>query len=296
MIPPPSGTIVDAHLHVWNPARGDYPWLGPHLAPINRVMALPEVAPELTRHGVRAVVLVQSADADFDTDLMLATAREHRQVVGVVGWVPLDQPAVAADRLARLRDDPLFVGVRSLIHERADPHWILGREADAGLALLEREGVPFDFVASGHQALATAAEVARRHPGLRLILDHLGAPPLHGDADQAGHWRGLLAELAGHPQVHAKVSGLYVHPDLDGGALRRAHECIGAAWELFGSHRLMYGGDWPICLLREPYGRMLDMIGQALPDLDDRSRDGILAATAARVYRIDEQRLAHAIA
>src|SRR4051794_31239540 len=162
-------TIIDAHLHVWDPSRGVYPWLGAHLAPVNRAMTLPEVLPELTERGIGAVVLVQSADDGFDTDLMFETARSHRQVVGVVGWVPLDLPAAAADRLARLRDEPLFAGVRNLIHERQDPHWILRHDVDAGLDLLEQAEVPFDFVAGGPQALATAAEVARRHPGLHLV-------------------------------------------------------------------------------------------------------------------------------
>ncbi|MFC7760008.1 amidohydrolase family protein [Catellatospora bangladeshensis] len=172
----PIATIIDAHLHVWDPSRGVYPWLGEHLAPVNRAMTLREVMPELTDRGVGAVVLVQSADAGFDTDLMFETARSHPEVAGVVGWVPLDLPAEAAGRLAWLRDEPLFAGVRNLIHERADPDWILRPDVDAGLGLLEQAEVPFDFVAGGPQALATAAEVARRHPGLHLILDHLGAP------------------------------------------------------------------------------------------------------------------------
>jgi L-fuconolactonase len=292
MTRPAAETIIDAHLHVWNPARGVYPWLGADLAPINRAMTLPEVLPELTARAVTAVVLVQSADDDFDTDLMFETARSHRQVVGVVGWAPLDLPATAANRLARLRDDPLFVGVRNLIHERDDPHWILRPDVDAGLDLLERAGVPFDFVAGGPGALATAAEVARRHPGLHLILDHLGAPPLHAEDGQAQRWLLELEALADHPRVYAKLSGLYLRHDPAGSGLRRAGAYISAALRLFGSHRLMYGGDWPICLLHEPYGRTLDIIRHSLPDLDAAGWDDILAATAARVYGIDQRRLA----
>ncbi|WP_155370704.1 amidohydrolase family protein [Catellatospora vulcania] len=294
MTSPTLGTIVDAHLHVWDPSRGEYPWLGPSLAPVNRPMALPEVLPELADRGINAVVLVQSADSDFDTDLMFEAAAAHRQVVGIVGWVPLDQPTLAARRLAHLRADPLFAGVRSLIHERPDPHWILGRPADAGLDLLEQQGVPFDFVAAGPQALTVAAEVARRHPGLHLVLDHLGAPPLSDDPEQAERWRQSLEVLAGHPRVYAKLSGLYPGRVADGGAPSRAGAHIRTALGLFGTQRLMYGGDWPICLLHEPYGRTFDLARQTLADLDAAGWDDILAATAARVYRIDPARLAAA--
>jgi L-fuconolactonase len=194
--------------------------------------------------------------------------------------------------LARLRDDPLFVGVRNLIHEQPDPRWILREDVDEGLDLLEQAGVPFDFVASGLPALVTAAEVARRHPGLRLILDHLGAPPMRADPDQAQRWLQAMEVLAGYPQVHAKLSGLYLRHDPDGGGLRQTYGCIGEALRLFGTGRLMYGGDWPICLLHEPYGRTLDIIRRALPDLDSAGWNDILAATATQVYRIDPQRLA----
>ncbi|GAA1651377.1 amidohydrolase family protein [Catellatospora bangladeshensis] len=290
----PIATIIDAHLHVWDPSRGVYPWLGEHLAPVNRAMTLREVMPELTDRGVGAVVLVQSADAGFDTDLMFETARSHPEVAGVVGWVPLDLPAEAAGRLARLRDEPLFAGVRNLIHERADPDWILRPDVDAGLGLLEQAEVPFDFVAGGPQALATAAEVARRHPGLHLILDHLGAPPLDADSGQAQQWLHDLEVLAGHPRVYAKLSGLYLGPDPAGDRLRRAGSHIRAALRLFGSDRLMYGGDWPICLLHEPYGRTLDIVRHSLPDLDATGWHDILTATATRVYGIDLRRPASA--
>lgn len=291
MTHPPRETIIDAHLHVWDPSRGVYPWLGPHLAPIDRAMTLSEVTPALVDHGVGAAVLVQSADDDFDTDLMLETARSDHRIVGVVGYVPLHRPSVAVDRLARLRDDPLFVGVRNLIHEREDPSWILRPDVDEGLGLLEEAGVPFDFVAAGPAALGTAAEVARRHPGLHLVLDHLGAPPLRAGLDHAEQWSHHLEFLAGCPRVYAKLSGLYLGDDPDGEALRRLGSHLRTALRLFGSERLMYGGDWPICLLHETYGRTLDLVRQALSELDAAGRRDVLAGTATRVYRIDRSRI-----
>ncbi|MDI1466210.1 amidohydrolase family protein [Catellatospora sp. KI3] len=288
--------IIDSHTHVWNPSRGRYPWLTPELSPLDRAMTLAELLPDLARHGVAGVVLVQSADADFDTDLMLETAQAHRQVVGVVGWVPLDQPARAAARLARLTANPLFVGVRNLIHEQPDPQWILSAEADAGLGLLEQAGVPFDFVAARPEAMAVAVEVARRHPDLHLVLDHLGAPPLaQGGALRAEQWLRDVEALAARPRVYAKLSGLYLRREPDRAGLARLGGFIGAAVELFGPRRLMYGGDWPICLLHEPYGRTLDIVRRSLPNLDDPGWDDILSATAARVYGLDAQRLAAAL-
>ncbi|MEV0458219.1 amidohydrolase family protein [Catellatospora methionotrophica] len=294
MAHPPPATIIDSHLHVWDPTRGVYPWLGHHLAPIDRAMTLSEVAPELADRGVGGVVLVQSADDDFDTDLMLETAGSDRRVVGVVGYVPLHRPSVAAARLARLRDDPLFVGVRNLIHEREDPAWILRPDVDAGLDLLERAGVPFDFVAGGPEALATAAEVARRHPGLHLILDHLGAPALRTGHDHAERWSQQLEFLAGRPHVYAKLSGLYLGPDPEGDALARLGVHLHDALRLFGTDRLMYGGDWPICLLHERYGRTLDLLRHGLPDLDAAGWRDVLAGTATRVYGLDQNRVAAA--
>ncbi|MFI6350131.1 amidohydrolase family protein [Streptomyces sp. NPDC050560] len=281
-------TVIDAHQHVWDLGRAPYDWLGPAMAPVDRTVAFTEARPALRAAGVTGTVLVQAADHDADTDHMLATAAAHPEIVGVVAWVPLDDPARARARLTALRRDPHVVGVRALLHERAEQDWILRPEAGESLALLAAEGVAFDYVVSAPAALAHLPELARRHPGLRLVVDHLGKPPVGGDARERAAWRGLLAAAARHPNVHAKLSGLYAaHGPLDSWTTRAVRPFVDDALDLFGPGRLMYGGDWPVSLLAGGYARTWEAYTHLLADLDTAARDAVLGGTATAFYRID---------
>ncbi|WP_267714424.1 amidohydrolase family protein [Streptomyces sp. CoH17] len=281
-------TVVDSHLHVWDPGQAAYDWLGPAMAPVDRAMRFQDVRPALRAAGVGAAVLVQAADNDADTDLMLATAAAHPEVVGVVAWVPLDDPDRARDRLTVLLRDAHVVGVRTLLHERPDPEWVLGPEADAGFALLAEAGLPFDYSTTSPAALHHLPELAARHPALRLVVDHLGKPPVGGGREDRAEWRRLIAAAARHPGVHAKVSGLYrATGALDAWTTDEVRPFVEDALELFGPERLMYGGDWPVSLLAGGYARTWEAVGELLARLAPGERAAVLGGTAARFYRLD---------
>ncbi|MDQ4137662.1 MAG: amidohydrolase family protein, partial [Actinomycetota bacterium] len=157
--------ILDAHVHVWDPGRADYPWLGSGMGDLARAIGPDELAPTLTRLGVQGVVLVQASDNAEDTAVMLETVEQHPQVVGVVAWAPLDRPDELPEHLARLARSRRVVGIRNLIHER-EPGWLLRPDTDRGLAELARWQFPLDFVTSGPAALAELPVLGRRHPDL----------------------------------------------------------------------------------------------------------------------------------
>ncbi|CAL9355038.1 amidohydrolase family protein [Streptomyces sp. enrichment culture] len=288
-------TVVDAHLHVWDPGRAAYDWLGPAMAPVDRAMRLRDARPLLRAAGVTAAVLVQAADNDADTDHMLATAATNPEAVGVVVWLPLDDPDRAAARLRVLRPDPHVVGVRALIHERSDPDWILRPDVGATLALLADAGLAFDYVTSSPAALRHVPELAARHPGLRLVVDHLGKPPVGGGPEERTEWRRLIAAAARQPGVHAKLSGLYTAAGaLDSWTTAQVRPFVGQALELFGPERLMYGGDWPVSVLAGGYARTWEAVGAFLAPLAPAERAAVLGDTAARFYRIDPDLLSAA--
>jgi L-fuconolactonase len=283
---------IDAHQHVWNLDRASYPWLGPDLAEINRTIEFDEVRPELRAAGVAATVLVQSADNAADTDHMFEVAARHPEVVGVVGWLPMDRAAEAADRLAELRENPLFVGVRTLIHDLPDPDWLLRPDVDEGLGVLEAADVPFDLVAVLPRHLELVPVLTERHPGLRIVIDHLGKPPL--GADQRA-WRALLSAAAASPNVFGKVSGLYPAGHLsEAAAAVQVRPPIEHALDVFGAERLMYGGDWPISVLHGGYSTAHRNLSAALAGLPTDDRDRVWCQTAVEFYRLSPVRLAAA--
>jgi len=287
-----TGTIIiDAHQHVWDPTRADYDWLGPELAPINRAIGFDELKPQLASAGITGTVLVESADNDEDTELMLETAAANPEVVAVVAYAPLHRPADVAAHLDSFRGNSLVVGVRNLIHNIPDTEWLLRPEVDEGLGLIEDAGLAFDLVAVLPEHLALVPILVERHPALRIVIDHLAKPPV-GLADNQPWWD-LIARAAQSPTVFAKVSGLY-SATADSGAwtpeLLRPY--LAHAIECFGSDRLMYGGDWPISILSGGYDRVWQGLSQLFEELSVTDHDLLLRKTAIEFYRIDPMRIA----
>jgi L-fuconolactonase len=286
--------IIDAHQHVWDLDRAHYGWLGPELAPINQTMSEQAVLPQLRRAGVDGVVLVQAADNAEDTAFMLEVSGQFPQVVGVVGYVPLDDPARVRTDLVALGTDPLVVGVRNLIHDLPDPDFLLRRDVNEGLALVAGAGLSFDVVSALPRHLEHVSVLARRHPDLRIVIDHLSRPPI-GAADMEPWWT-LIERAAAEPNVTAKVSGLYRDENRAAWTTELIRPVFERALEVFGPQRLMYGGDWPISVLAGGYDRVWEGLQPLFAQLSEPDRADILGGTARRVYRLPPDRLAAAAA
>jgi L-fuconolactonase len=277
--------VIDSHLHIWDLQRAQYPWLGPHLAPIDVSLGLDDVRADLRFSGVDGVILVQAADNSDDTETMLAVADQAPEVVGVVAWAPLDDPVQTAVRIAQLRAHPRFVGVRVLIHDLADRDWIVRPGPDAGLEVLAAHGVPFDYVTADPAALVHVPTICERHPDLRVVIDHLGKPPLGGSAAQLGSWRDLLVRAAASPSVYAKISGLYpVAGDATAWSPEDLRPIVDVALDVFGPGRLMLGSDWPVSVLAGGYRRVWGELARVVAELDPADRDAVLGGTAAAFY------------
>lgn len=278
--------IIDAHLHVWDLGRARYPWLTEDAGILHRDHAIEEILPTLAASGIGGAVLVQASDEAADTDLMIDVARRHPEVVGIVGWVPLDRPDLVPDALDRLSTEPLVVGIRSLVHE-LPPGWLAGAAQDESLSLLEAAGLTLDFPTKDPAALAELVALGERHPELGLVVDHLGKPPIGRGERERAQWRELLAAIAENPHASAKVSGLYsATGDPAAWTVDSIRPFVDDALELFGPGRLMYGGDWPVARIAGGYERMWDALTSILQHLDPADRDLVLGGAAERIYRL----------
>lgn len=287
--------IIDAHQHVWDLNRAEYPWLGPELGEINRSIGFDELRNSLVRAGVHGTVLVEAADNAEDTKLMFDTAAANPEIVGIVAYVPLDRPEDAAPVLGELTKSSLTVGIRNLIHNQADPDWLLGAEVDAGLTLLEDADVAFDVVSVLPRHLELVPILSERHPRLRMVIDHLSKPPIGLESSQP--WWDLIAAAAQNPLVYAKASGLYSATDDPASwSVDTVRPYFDRALEVFGANRLMYGGDWPVSMIAGGYDRVWDGLQEVFASLDETERERVLGGTAIDFYRLDPQRIAAAVA
>jgi L-fuconolactonase len=274
--------VVDAHLHIWDLERSDYAWLTPELGALYATFTAEQAGAELEAAGIASAVLVQAEDSERDTDLMLEAARRHPWIAGVVGWVQLDDPAVAERQLDRRLQDPWFRGVRHLVHDDARDDFLRLPSVRRSLRTLAERGISFDVPDAWPRHLAATADLAGALEDLRVVVDHLGKPPF-GGSDWDG-WRTTLAEVAAHPNTTAKVSGLQVPGrPFTVAEVRPAWE---VALELFGPGRLMWGSDWPLTVLVGGYGYASDVMSSLIAELSPDEQLQVTRSTAAAVYKL----------
>lgn len=275
---------VDAHQHFWNLSRVAYPWLTPNAGPLYRSYEPTELAPRLRAAGIDRTILVQAANSFDDTDAMLAQATAYDWIGAVVGWVPLLEPREAALALDRYAQHPKFRGVRHLIHTEADPDWLMREPVIESVRLLAARGLVFEVVAVFPDHLKHVPALAERAPGLTIVIDHLAKPPIRDRLLEP--WATQLAMAAHYPAVHAKVSGLNTAADPQTWTAADLQPYIDIALGEFGAERLMFGSDWPVCLLAGDYARVWTETNRALAGRSLTEIDAVLGETAARVYHI----------
>lgn len=244
--------IVDTHQHSWDLERVAYPWLVPDFGPIARTYTPAELEPQLASAGVSYTVFVQSANSYADTEYMFEQASRYPWIAGVVGWVPLLYPDVAARVLDRFTANPLFRGMRHLIHNEADPRWLLQERVIEGLKVLADRGLTFDVVATLPEHMACMPVLGERVPGLKMVIDHLGQPPI--STRGMGRWGEDIKVAAENPNVYAKISGLGTASGLpETWSADDVRPYIDYVLDVFGPGRCMFGGDWPVSVLAGGY-------------------------------------------
>jgi L-fuconolactonase len=268
--------VIDAHHHLWDPARRDYPWLA-GLDPIRR----PYTVDDLRQvSDADATVLVQTVPSADETAEFLATAAADGPVAGVVGWVDLTAPDVA-DRLAALDHRALLVGIRHQVENEPDPEWLLRADVRRGLTAVAEAGLTYDLLVNPAQ-YAAAATVADHLPDAPFVLDHAGKPPI-ASGEIVG-WARAITEIARRPNVFCKLSGLVTEADW---ASWRAGDLAPYAEHVltaFGADRVLFGSDWPVCELAATYAQVVEVAESCTAGLSPAERHEVFEATARRAY------------
>ena len=283
---------VDAHHHLWDLKIRAQEWLrAPELKPIWRDFDLRDLEPEARAAGVDKTVLVQVAASVEETKEFLAFAACNELIGGVVGWTDLtgEDPA---GQLAALREGPggqTLRGIRHLVEGEPDPAWLARPEVRNGLRAVAAAGLSYDLLVNPLQATA-ALHVVRAIPELTFVLDHLGKPNIaagttEGSAPDA-HWSAWIHELAAEPNVVCKLSGMVTEAHWSTWTVTDLRPYADVALDAFGPDRLMFGSDWPVCLLAGTYAEVFSTARQLTDLLSEEERAAVFGGTAERVYRL----------
>ncbi len=274
---------IDAHQHFWDPARLPYPWMPPEPYPLHRPF-LPETLGIILRNNrFDGSLAVQATNAPEEAPWLLDLATQHDFILGVVAWVDLKRPDLGRT-LDQLQRHPKFKGVRHPVPEESGD-WLFRADGLSGLDELARRQLPFDLLLQSNQ-LALLPRLADRLPSLSLVLNHAGKPPIA--AREIEPWASDLARAAEIPRLTCKLSGLIAQADRAAWTSADLMPYVQHALTCFGPDRLLFGSDWPHCLLAGNWKRSLAAFTQACGPLSVETRSKILGETAMRVYGIEQ--------
>jgi L-fuconolactonase len=271
-------TIVDTHQHYWNLSEVAYPWLVPEYGAIYDTFTPEQLEPHLKEAGVDKTVLVQSANSYEDTASMLVKADYNDWIAAVVGWVNLLDPEETNQRLEIYRQNPKFVGMRHLIHTEPDGDWVLQDAVIESLKVLAGHSKTFDVVAVFPNHLKHVPTLAERVPELMMVIDHLAKPPV---GEEASPWFDQMEAAAQSPNVYAKLSGQFDNPNWTVDDVR---PYVDFSLEQFGPERIMFGSDWPVCILGGSYGSVWANTQALIAGLSQADREAVLCGTAVDFY------------
>ena len=272
---------IDSHQHFWKYDAAQYPWI-PKGSALHRDWLPPDLAPLLAAAGLDGCIAVQARQSLEESRWLLQLADQHAIIQGVVGWVDLRDPEVG-NELAALARHPKFRGVRHVVQDEPDALFMLGDDFLRGISQLKALGMTYDFLIHPRQ-LPAAIEVARRFPEQPFVLDHIAKPEIRNGT--LSPWREHLRELAKFPNVCCKISGMVTearNPDWQEADFELYLETVFAA---FGEDRVMYGSDWPVCLLASSYERVFDLASNVKRYLGTEGREKFFGGNAARFYGV----------
>jgi L-fuconolactonase len=280
--------VIDAHQHFWDPARADYPWMeAPELARIRRAFGPADLAPVLRANAVDASILVQCRSSIEETEEFLRVAAATPFVIGVVGWADLTDGALdeTLNRLRGLPGGDRLVGIRHQVHDEGDPDWLLREDVQRGLAAVFAQDLAYDLLVRTRE-LPAAIATAQAFPQGRFVLDHVAKPPISEGFSR--EWADPLAALAASGNVWCKISGLATEAKWDDWDAERLLPFVAHAAKCFGEDRLIFGSDWPVCLLAGSYGAIKGALEACLTKLGPHVRDKAFGANARRAYRLPQ--------
>jgi L-fuconolactonase len=274
---------IDAHHHLWRYSKEEYDWIGPGMEAIARDFLPANLQAELAACGIGGSVAVQARQTLAETDWLLELAESSALVRAVVGWAPIADKRFPAI-LEKLRTNTKLKGLRHIIQAEPDDEFILRKDFNVGIKALCGSGLVYDILVY-ERHLPAAIKFVDRHPNQVFVLDHLAKPRIKGRILEP--WRTNLFELAKRENVYCKLSGMVTEAKWAQWNVSDLRPYVDAALEAFSPARLMFGSDWPVCLLASNYRMWFQTAQDLLGQLSASEKELVFGAVANRIYWLE---------
>lgn len=273
---------IDSHQHFWSYNLVEYPWITDRLSRIRRDYLPPDLEIELSKLKLGGSIAVQARQSLEESRWLLTLADSYSSIRGVVGWVDLRSEQVA-DQLTEFAKHPKFVGVRHVVQDEPDEQFMLRPDFLRGLGTLKGFNLTYDLLLYPKH-LPAAIKVVEQLPQQPFVLDHIAKPLINAGA--ISPWNDHIKDLARFPNVYCKVSGLVTEARWREWKPEDFRPYLDVVYEAFGEDRLMFGSDWPVCLLSGNYEQVVGIVHDYLSAFPESALRKIMGENAARVYRI----------
>ncbi len=283
---------IDAHQHYWNPARGDYHWMPEDHPILSRTYGPVDLAAHLKSAGIEKTILVQAAQSLTETEYLLGIADATPSVAAVVGWIDFENRD-DLKQLERLKRHPKFAGVRPMIQDIADDNWMLRDDIQWAFSALVDLDLTFDALGFPRH-LKNFLQIFQRYPDLRAVVDHCMKPQIAGEGKKDpgfAQWAVGISLIGRETSAFCKLSGLVTEVSGDW-SVAKLTPYVEHVLAVFGPDRVMWGSDWPVCLLKAEYGdwhQAADQLTQALTVSDINKLFGGVAASFLPGLRTEQQ-------
>ncbi len=274
--------IIDAHQHFWtyDPVRHD--WINEEMKMIRRDFQPVDLVKVYSANHIDACIAVQAEQSEEETATLLRHAAAYPFIAGVVGWVDLRQDSLE-ERLSYYSGFPRLKGFRHVL-QNEEPSFLLDRDFLQGIGKLKKYGYTYDILIYPHH-LPAAIEMTAQFPTQPFVIDHIAKPLIKNK--EIGDWKRQLKQLAGHENMFCKISGMVTEADWKNWKEEDLWPYLDAVVEIFGPDRLMFGSDWPVCLVASSYERWLKLVKDYFSRFSNQEQEKVFAKNASSFYKLD---------
>ena len=273
---------IDSHQHFWFYDVRKHDWIDDDMAVIRNDFLPKGLKKVYQENSIDACVAVQADQTLDETNFLLDLAKEHDFIKGVVGWVNLRSPLVE-ELLEKYQEDSYLKGWRHVVQGEPDPNFLLRPNFLKGISLLEKYGYTNDILVFPHQ-LGAVLEFVKQFPNQKFVIDHLAKPYIK-DGFFDG-WSVMMKEIARHENVYCKISGMVTEANYHSWTPDQIKPYMELVLEAFGADRILFGSDWPVCLVAGSYRQVKHLVTNAIKKLSKSEQANIMGNNAFAFYNL----------
>ena len=274
--------IIDSHQHFWNYEPEKHLWIDDEMSVIRRDFLSDDLQKVFAENGVDACVAVQADQTTEETNFLISIAENNNFIKGVVGWVNLRSESIEEDLLKYKKYD-VVKGFRHVVQGEQDHNFMLRPEFLRGIELLGKYDLCYDILIFPHQ-LGAALELVKKFPNQKFVIDHIAKPYIKDGFFEG--WAVMMREIAKHQNVYCKISGMITEAGYKTWTTEQVHPYMKLVLESFGTGRVMYGSDWPVCLVAGNYSMVKSLVTDFISDLSQEQQNAIMGGNAAKFYNL----------